>query len=126
MCFRLTVGWVGVLSFITSFSFPYLLSTSWAGQGAFWMYSLISFVGFLFIAIFVPETRGHEIRDGTIIIHLAKISVKSIWRQLTEVRGGREESRIGEINSPGSGEKINNTTVFSQTKFLINIYCLEV
>jgi len=54
----LTVGWVGVLSFITSFSFPYLLSTSWAGQGAFWMYSLISFVGFLFIAIFVPETRG--------------------------------------------------------------------
>jgi len=54
----LTVGWVGVLSFITSFSFPYLLSSSWAGQGAFWMYSVISFVGFLFIAIFVPETRG--------------------------------------------------------------------
>lgn len=54
----LTVGWVGVLSFITSFSFPYLLSSSWAGQGAFWMYSLISFVGFLFIATFVPETRG--------------------------------------------------------------------
>ena len=56
--FRLTVGWVGVLSFITSFSFPYLLSSRWAGQGAFWMYSIISFVGFLFIAIFVPETRG--------------------------------------------------------------------
>jgi len=54
----LTVGWVGVLSFITSFSFPYLLSSSWAGQGAFWMYSVISFIGFLFIAIFVPETRG--------------------------------------------------------------------
>jgi len=54
----LTVGWVGLLSFITSFSFPYLLQSSWAGQGAFWMYSVISFCGFLFIAIFVPETRG--------------------------------------------------------------------
>jgi len=42
----LTVGWVGVLSFITSFSFPYLLESSWAGQGAFWMYSVISFVDF--------------------------------------------------------------------------------
>jgi len=54
----ITVSWVGVLSFITSFSFPFLLSSSWAGQGAFWMYSAISFVGFLFIAICVPETRG--------------------------------------------------------------------
>jgi len=54
----LTVGWVGVLSFITSFSFPYLLASSWAGQGAFWMYSVISFCGFIFIAICVPETRG--------------------------------------------------------------------
>merc|ERR1719228_2973695 len=54
----LTVGWVGVLSFITSFSFPYLLASSWAGQGAFWMYSVISFCGFMFIAICVPETRG--------------------------------------------------------------------
>ena len=31
---------------------------SLAGAGAFWLYSVISFVGFLFIAIFVPETRG--------------------------------------------------------------------
>lgn len=54
----LTVGWVGVLSFITSFSFPYLLASSWAGQGAFWLYSVISFCGFIFIAICVPETRG--------------------------------------------------------------------
>ena len=40
------------------------------------------------------------------IIHLPKVSIKGIWRQLTEVGGRREESRIGEINSPGSGEKI--------------------
>ena len=25
---------------------------------AYWLYSAISFVGFLFITIFVPETRG--------------------------------------------------------------------
>ena len=40
------------------------------------------------------------------IIHLPKVSIKGIWRQLTEVGGGREESRIGKINSPRSGEKV--------------------
>ena len=55
---RMTVSWVGLLSFITTFTFPYLLQSSLAGAGAFWLYSAISFVGFLFIAIFVPETRG--------------------------------------------------------------------
>ena len=53
-CVRLAVGWVGVLSFITTFTFPYLQDSSLA----YWLYSAISFVGFLFIAIFVPETRG--------------------------------------------------------------------
>ena len=48
------MGWVGVLSFITSFTFPYLQDSSLP----YWLYSAISFVGFLFIAIFVPETRG--------------------------------------------------------------------
>ena len=54
---RLAVGWVGVLSFITLFTFPYLMEAV-SGQIAFWIYSSVSFVGFLFIAIFVPETRG--------------------------------------------------------------------
>ena len=40
------------------------------------------------------------------IIHLAKVSIKGIWRQLTKVWGGRQESRICKINSPGSGEKV--------------------
>jgi len=53
----LVVGWTGVLSFITLFTFPYLLEAV-SGQIAFWIYSSVSFVGFLFIAIFVPETRG--------------------------------------------------------------------
>ena len=48
------MGWVGVLSFITTFTFPYLQDSSLA----YWLYSAISFAGFLFIAIFVPETRG--------------------------------------------------------------------
>jgi len=53
----LAVGWVGVLSFITTFTYPYLNDAA-SGQVAFLIYSAISFVGFLFIAIFVPETRG--------------------------------------------------------------------
>lgn len=59
----LTVSWVGLLSFITTYSFPFLLNSSLAGAGAFWLYSAISFVGFLFIAIFVPETRGKTDRE---------------------------------------------------------------
>ena len=51
------VGWVGVLSFVTTFTFPYLMAAV-SGQIAFWIYAVISFVGFLFIATFVPETRG--------------------------------------------------------------------
>ena len=51
------MGWVGVLSFITTFTFPYLMSAV-SGQVSFWIYASISFVGFIFIAIFVPETRG--------------------------------------------------------------------
>ena len=51
------MGWVGVLSFITLFTFPYLMEAV-SGQIAFWIYSSVSFVGFLFIVIFVPETRG--------------------------------------------------------------------
>jgi len=54
----LTVGWTGVLSFLTTFSFPYMLQSSMGGQGCFWMYSIVSFLGFLFIAGFVPETSG--------------------------------------------------------------------
>ena len=54
---RLAVGWVGVLSFVTAFTYPYLNDAA-SGQVAFLIYSAISFVGFLFIAIFVPETRG--------------------------------------------------------------------
>ena len=54
---RLAVGWVGALSFITTFTFPYLLA-SVSGKVAFWIYASISFLGFLFIAMFVPETRG--------------------------------------------------------------------
>ena len=39
----------------------------------------------------VPETTMCEIRGGTKCIHLAKISIKSIWRQLTKMwRGGKE------------------------------------
>ena len=54
----MTVSWVGLLSFITTYTFPFLLQSKLEGAGAFWLYSAISFVGFLFVAIFVPETRG--------------------------------------------------------------------
>merc|ERR1719347_1300488 len=52
------VGWVGILSFIIMFTFPFLMSSSYAGKWAFWMYSAVSLVGFFFITMFVPETRG--------------------------------------------------------------------
>jgi len=54
----LTVGWTGVMSFLTTFSFPYMLNSKLGGQGCFWMYSAVSFVGFIFIASAVPETSG--------------------------------------------------------------------
>jgi len=54
----LTICWTGFLSFMTTFSFPYLLNSRIKGQGCFWMYSAVSFVGFLFIGFFVPETGG--------------------------------------------------------------------
>jgi len=54
----LTVGWTGVMSFLTTFSFPYMLNSDIGGQGCFWIYSLVSFAGFIFIASAVPETSG--------------------------------------------------------------------
>jgi len=54
----LTVGWTGVMSFLTTFSFPFMLNSSLGGQGCFWIYSTVSFVGFVFIASAVPETSG--------------------------------------------------------------------
>lgn len=54
----LTVGWTGVMSFLTTFSFPYMLNSDLGGQGCFWMYSVVSFAGFIFIASAVPETSG--------------------------------------------------------------------
>merc|ERR1712127_200476 len=54
----LTVGWTGVMSFLTTFSFPWLLQSRLGGQGCFGMYSAVSFLGFVFIGFFVPETSG--------------------------------------------------------------------
>ena len=39
------VGWTGVMSFLTTFSFPYMLNSSLGGQGCFWIYSAVSFAG---------------------------------------------------------------------------------
>ena len=70
------------MSFLTTFSFPFMLNSSLGGQGCFWIYSTVSFVGdqktpkinhllvklvktllfcatgFVFIASAVPETSG--------------------------------------------------------------------
>jgi len=54
----LTVGWTGVISFLSTFSFPYMLNSDLGGQGCFWIYSVVSFAGFIFIASAVPETSG--------------------------------------------------------------------
>lgn len=46
------------MSFLTTFSFPYMLNSDLGGQGCFWIYSVVSFAGFIFIASAVPETSG--------------------------------------------------------------------
>ena len=54
----LQVGWTGVMSFLTTFSFPYMLNSDIGGQGCFWIYSLVSFAGKYTIVTYSPaKTR---------------------------------------------------------------------
>lgn len=53
----LSVGFTSIISFIALWSFP-LLEETLTRQGTFWLYAAISMLGFFFIAIFVPETKG--------------------------------------------------------------------
>ena len=53
----LSVGFTCVCSFLTSHTFTVMMKTI-KGEGVFWLYASISFLGFVFIALFVPETKG--------------------------------------------------------------------
>ena len=50
------MGWTGVMSFFTTFSFPYMLNSSLGGQGCFWIYSVVSFAG-KDIHILIPDDK---------------------------------------------------------------------
>jgi len=45
------------ISFLISYSFPFLLEAI-KGQGCFWLYSAVSLLGFCFIWLVIPETKG--------------------------------------------------------------------
>ena len=53
----LSVGFTCAWSFVTSHTYKYLKDL-FDYDGIFWFYGTISFLGFLFIVIFVPETKG--------------------------------------------------------------------
>ena len=53
----LSVAFTCVMSFLTSHSFQHLMGLI-RGEGVFWLYGSFSLVGFLFILIFVPETKN--------------------------------------------------------------------
>lgn len=51
-----------IASFILTFSFPAILGAI-GSAGAFWLYSAICFVGFIFIWRRVPETKGRTLEE---------------------------------------------------------------
>ena len=53
----LSVAFTCVCSFLTSHTYSYL-KISISVEGVFWLYGSMSFLGLVFITIFVPETKG--------------------------------------------------------------------
>ncbi|MGP8253301.1 MAG: sugar porter family MFS transporter [Terracidiphilus sp.] len=58
----ISVGALWIASFALTYTFP-LLNVSLGTSGAFFLYSVICFLGFAFIWFFVPETRGKSLEE---------------------------------------------------------------
>ena len=58
----LAVGFCCLCSFLTSHTYPALFREI-GGEGVFWLYGSISFLGFVFIFVFVPETKNKSERQ---------------------------------------------------------------
>ena len=68
------MGWTGVMSFFTTFSFPYMLNSSLGGQGCFWIYSVVSFAG-KDIHFLTPDDK--ELRLARVDQSVSNISLPS-------------------------------------------------
>jgi len=75
----ITVGWVGMISFLSTYSYPFLMKDpNLEGKGVYWFYSAFSFLGFIFIAIFLPETRGKSEDELKKYFENSAVKVKKI------------------------------------------------
>lgn len=73
----LSVGFTCICSFLTSHTYSYLKETI-SVEGVFWLYGSVSFLGLIFIMIFVPETKGKN--EAQLMAYFAKkkkINVKT-------------------------------------------------
>ena len=70
----LSVAFTCLCSFLTSHTYNDLKDNI-SVEGIFWLYGSISFLGLLFIAFFVPETKGKN--EAQIMNHFAKKSKKT-------------------------------------------------
>lgn len=48
--------------FVLTYTFP-LLNTSLGAYGTFWLYGIICFMGYLFLRIYLPETKGKSLEQ---------------------------------------------------------------
>lgn len=48
--------------FVLTYTFP-LLNTSLGAYGTFWLYGIICFLGYLFLRIYLPETKGKSLEQ---------------------------------------------------------------
>lgn len=71
----LSVGFTCVCSFLTSHTYSDLKDTI-SVEGIFWLYGSISFAGLLFIAFFVPETKGKN--EAQLMKYFAKSTKKPV------------------------------------------------
>lgn len=60
MAMATTALWAA--SFVLTYTFP-LLNNALSAHGTFWLYSMISFAGFLFILKKLPETKGKSLEE---------------------------------------------------------------
>ena len=48
--------------FVLTYTFP-LLNTSLGAYGTFWLYGIICFLGYLFLRVYLPETKGKSLEQ---------------------------------------------------------------
>lgn len=62
LAMSIAVSALWVACFLVTFTFP-LLNKAMGAAGTFWCYGVICLVGFVFIAVFIPETKGKSLEE---------------------------------------------------------------